>query len=129
VVTNAVASKILFDGRKAKAVEFQSDGKTYTVTVTKEVILAAGKTMLYSLAVYAFLKQCGAGSFKTPQILELSGIGNKTLLESFGIPVVLDLPEIGENLQDHPVTLSDFRLKPGVTTLGMIVILTLGPKV
>ncbi len=42
VVTNAVASKIVFDGRKAKAVEFQSDGKTYTVTVSKEVVLAAG---------------------------------------------------------------------------------------
>lgn len=34
----------------------------------------------------------------------------------------MDLPEIGENLQDHPVTLSDFKLKPGVMTLGMIVI-------
>jgi choline dehydrogenase-like flavoprotein len=43
VVTNAVVSKILFDGRRAKAVEFQSDGKTYEVAVTKEVILAAGK--------------------------------------------------------------------------------------
>jgi len=52
----------------------------------------------------------------------LSGVGNRTLLESLGIPVVLDLPEIGENLQDHPVTLSDFKLKPGVMTLGMIVV-------
>ncbi|KAF8500891.1 alcohol oxidase [Russula emetica] len=102
VVTNAVVSKILFDGRMAKAVEFQSDGKTYEVAVTKEVILAAG-------------------SLKTPQILELSGVGNRSILESLGIPVVLDLPEIGENLQDHPVTLSDFKLKPGVMTLGMIV--------
>jgi choline dehydrogenase-like flavoprotein len=59
----------------------------------------------------------------------LSGVGNKTLLESFGIPVVLDLPEIGENLQDHPVTLSDFRLKPGVTTLGMTEVVTPRSKV
>ena len=44
VVTNAVASKIIFDGRKAKAVEFESGGKEYTVTVTKEVILAAGRS-------------------------------------------------------------------------------------
>ncbi|KAH9986609.1 hypothetical protein BJV77DRAFT_53486 [Russula vinacea] len=101
VVTNAVVSKILFDGRRAEAVEFQSDGKTYTVAVTKEVVLAAG-------------------SLKTPQILELSGVGNRTLLESLSIPVVLDLPEIGENLQDHPVTLSDFKLKPGVTTLDSL---------
>jgi choline dehydrogenase-like flavoprotein len=59
------------------------------------------------------------GSIKTPQILELSGVGNSTLLESLGIPVVLDMPEIGENLQDHPVTLTDFRLKTGLVTLGM----------
>ena len=68
------------------------------------------------------LRECALGSLKTPQILELSGVGNRTILESLGIPVVLDLPEIGENLQDHPVTLSDFKLKPGVMTLGMIVI-------
>ena len=46
VVTNAVASKILFDGRKAKAVEFQTDGKTYTVAVSKEVVMAAGGVLL-----------------------------------------------------------------------------------
>ncbi|KAI0260709.1 hypothetical protein BC834DRAFT_504041 [Gloeopeniophorella convolvens] len=101
VTTNAVASKIVFEGRRATAVEFQSDGKTYTVNVTKEVVLAAG-------------------SLKTPQILELSGVGNRTLLEKIGVPVVLDLPEIGENLQDHPVTLSDFTLKPGVVTLDTL---------
>ena len=51
VVTNAVVSKILFDGRRAKAVEFQSDGKTYAVAVTKEVVLAAGRTAFDSLKV------------------------------------------------------------------------------
>ena len=122
VVANAVVSKILFDGRRAKAVEFQSGGKTYTVSVTKEVVLAAGKMVFGSLKVYAFLKQCAVGSLKTPQILELSGVGNRTILESLGIPVVMDVPEIGENLQDHPVTLSDFKLKPGVMTLGIIIV-------
>jgi choline dehydrogenase-like flavoprotein len=78
--------------------------------------------MFDSLEVYLFLMQFAVGSLKTPQILELSGVGNRTILESLGIPVVLDLPEIGENLQDHPVTLSDFKLKPGVMTLGMTVI-------
>jgi choline dehydrogenase-like flavoprotein len=60
VVTNAVVSKILFDGRKAKAVEFQSDGKTYEVAVTKEVILAAGKMTFGLLEVYVFLRQLNA---------------------------------------------------------------------
>jgi choline dehydrogenase-like flavoprotein len=46
LVTNAVVSKILFDGRRAKAVEFQSDGKTYTVAVKKEVVMATGKACL-----------------------------------------------------------------------------------
>ncbi|KAH9002682.1 hypothetical protein EDB86DRAFT_2897399, partial [Lactarius hatsudake] len=54
-------------------------------------------------------------------LFRILGVGNRTLLERLGIPVggVLDLPEVGENLQDHPVTLSDFKLKPGITTLGM----------
>ena len=51
VVTNAVVSKILFDGWRAKAMEFQSDGKTYAVAVTNEVVLAAGKTAFDSLKV------------------------------------------------------------------------------
>ena len=51
VVTNAVVGKILFDGRRAKAVEFQSDGKIYAVAVTNEVVLAAGKTAFDSLKV------------------------------------------------------------------------------
>lgn len=80
--------------------------------------------MFDSLEDYTFLKQCAVGSLKTPQILELSGVGNRTLLESFGIPVVMDLPEIGENLQDHPVTLSDFKLKPGIMTLGITLVST-----
>ena len=51
VVTNAVVSKILFDGWRAKAMEFQSDGKTCAVAVTNEVVLAAGKTAFDSLKV------------------------------------------------------------------------------
>jgi choline dehydrogenase-like flavoprotein len=43
LVTNAIVSRILFDGKRAKSVEFQSDGKMYTVAVTKEVVLATGK--------------------------------------------------------------------------------------
>jgi choline dehydrogenase-like flavoprotein len=119
LVTNAVVSRIIFNGRRAQAVEFQSDGKLYTVAVKKEVVLATGM-----IPLLACLRICDTeepiGSIKTPQILELSGVGNRTLLEKLGIPVVLDLPEVGENLQDHPVTLSDFRLKPGIITLGMV---------
>jgi choline dehydrogenase len=44
---------------------------------------------------------CCAGALNTPQLLQLSGIGPKKILEKFGIPVVVDLPGVGENLQDH----------------------------
>ncbi|KAH9179335.1 hypothetical protein EDB89DRAFT_2239122 [Lactarius sanguifluus] len=79
--------------RKAEAVGFQSAGKTYIVAVSKEVIMTAG-------------------SLESPQILELWGVGNRTPLERLGTP-----PEIRENLQDHPVTLSDFKLKPDIMAL------------
>jgi choline dehydrogenase-like flavoprotein len=53
-----------------------------------------------------------AGSFQTPGLLELSGVGNATLLRKLGIPVVKDLPFVGENLQDHIRIQSSYRLKP-----------------
>ncbi|RPA74656.1 alcohol oxidase [Ascobolus immersus RN42] len=66
-------------------VEFAASeaGKKYTVKAKKGVILAAG-------------------ALHTPQILQLSGIGNPKLLEPLGIKTVIDLPGVGENLQDHP---------------------------
>lgn len=73
-------------------------GRRYTVNVAREVILSAG-------------------SIKTPQLLELSGVGNKQLLSKYKIPVVLNLPGVGENLQDHAFAGQDFRLKPGAVTL------------
>ena len=59
-----------------------------------------------------------SGSLKTPQVLELSGVGNATILENAGVPVVLDFPEIGENLQDQPLTATDYIVNEGVMTVG-----------
>ncbi|KAI0061339.1 alcohol oxidase [Artomyces pyxidatus] len=106
LLSQAVVSKINFSksgksGIVATGVNYIVGGKTYTVNVEKEVILAAG-------------------SLKTPQILELSGVGNKTILSNLGIDVVLDFPQIGENLQDHPVTLLDFKVKDDVLTLDRL---------
>lgn len=61
---------------------------------------------------------CLEGALQSPQLLELSGVGSRTRLERLGIEVIVDLPEVGENLQDHPVTLSDFAIKKGIETLG-----------
>lgn len=77
-------SKILFKGKKAVGVEYitLSTGAVTNVTATKEVILAAG-------AVH------------NPQILLLSGVGPKATLNKFNISVVLNLPGVGTNFQDH----------------------------
>ncbi|CAO2647050.1 Nn.00g079720.m01.CDS01 [Neocucurbitaria sp. VM-36] len=53
-----------------------------------------------------------AGSFQTPGLLELSGIGNASILKQFGIPLVKNLPSVGENLQDHIRIQSTYQLKP-----------------
>ncbi|PFH50002.1 GMC oxidoreductase [Amanita thiersii Skay4041] len=54
-----------------------------------------------------------AGSIHTPQLLELSGIGNKDILNQFGIDVKVHLPGVGENYEDHPLTILTYKLKPG----------------
>ncbi|KAI0066975.1 alcohol oxidase [Artomyces pyxidatus] len=105
LVTGVLVTKIDFVKKQGKivatGVQYTANGHTYTATAGKEVILAAG-------------------SLKTPQLLELSGVGNKSLLKSLGIPVVLDLPTIGENLQDHPVALSDFQVDSNLLTLDRL---------
>ena len=87
ILTNAKAGKILLskEGTEvfASGVEFYVDGKKHTVEAAREVI-------------------CAAGSIQTPQILELSGIGDPAILQTYGIPVVVDNPHVGTNLQDHP---------------------------
>jgi choline dehydrogenase-like flavoprotein len=53
-----------------------------------------------------------AGSLQTPGLLELSGIGNATVLRKLGIPLIRDLPSVGENLSDHIRIQSSYQLKP-----------------
>ncbi|THH16221.1 hypothetical protein EW146_g4381 [Bondarzewia mesenterica] len=109
VLTGAQATRIVFDeksksstaGLKAIGVNFIAGGSNHTVVAKKEVIVSTG-------------------TFKTPQILELSGIGDRSLLEKYGIEVLVDLPGVGENLQDQTYTLSDFVVKNGVVTLDQL---------
>ena len=84
LLPETAASKILFDDKRAVGVQYitRSTGAITNVTATKEVILAAG-------AVHS------------PQILQLSGVGPKAVLDKFGIQIVLDLPGVGTNFQDH----------------------------
>lgn len=82
ILTNSQVSKVIFENRKAVGVEFIQQGSKKTIRSTKEVILSAG-------------------AIQSPQILQLSGVGPAKLLQEFNIPVVHDLPGVGENLQDH----------------------------
>ncbi len=82
LVCRALTTRINFEGRKAVGVEFLKGGK-------KPVTVKAGEVV------------CCGGAINSPQILQLSGIGNATDLEALDIPVVQDLPGVGENLQDH----------------------------
>jgi len=82
VKTGAFAARILFDGKKAIGVEYTRGNGKPRVAYGGEVI-------------------CCGGAFNSPQLLQLSGVGNAEELESLGIKVVNDLPGVGENLQDH----------------------------
>ena len=82
VVTEALATRVLFEGREAVGVEYEQGGQKRTARARREVILAGG-------------------AINSPQLLQLSGVGPAALLEQHGIPVVADMPGVGEDLQDH----------------------------
>ena len=81
VITRALAHKVLFDGNRATGVQYQVRGKVRTASA-REVVL------------------CG-GAFNTPQLLQLSGVGDRSVLEPLGIPVVHPNPNVGQHMQDH----------------------------
>ncbi|KAJ7154764.1 alcohol oxidase [Mycena filopes] len=97
-VTKVLFRPQLVNGnRVATGVEFTANGKAHSIYSSKEIILSAGV-------------------IQTPQILELSGIGNPKLLKKMNIETVVDLPGVGENLHDHPFTHIHYQAKPGVRT-------------
>ncbi len=82
VESRALASQVLFEGRRAVGVRYVRGGVERVVRARREVIVSAG-------------------SIASPQLLKLSGVGPGAELQQLGIPVVHDLPGVGENLQDH----------------------------
>ncbi len=94
VAVNAQTTRVLLQGTRATGVEYVQAGSTLRASATRDVILAAG-------------------TFNTPQLLMLSGIGPAEHLRAFGINVVADLP-VGRNLQDHLGAYMNYsRLQPG----------------
>lgn len=97
IITGALASKILMDGKRATGVEFQQGVNLYEA----DKLYNPGSTAP-TLRIYAQKEVIlSAGVFNTPQLLKLSGIGPANELRSHGINVVADLPGVGANLQDR----------------------------
>jgi choline dehydrogenase len=118
VETRANVTRLLFDGTKVIGVEYQHQGATKQIHAN-EVIL------------------CG-GAFNTPQLLQVSGIGNARELEAIGIPVVHDLPAVGEHMQDHlevylqhactkPVSMQPYTAKWRMPIIGLQWLFRRGP--
>jgi choline dehydrogenase-like flavoprotein len=104
IVTGAMVTRVLFDGKRARGVEYLKNERKEIASVRREVILSAG-------------------TIKSPQILELSGIGRVSLLRKMQIAPIVDLPGVGENLSEHlqfrftyectrPITINDIMAHP-----------------
>ncbi|CAE6444530.1 unnamed protein product [Rhizoctonia solani] len=105
VLTGAQATKINFGNTSdskaedlvATGVSYVHGSQVYTAKARKDVILSAG-------------------SLLSPQLLELSGIGDSKILEKNGIKTLIDLPGVGANYQDHISVATTYELKPGSST-------------
>ncbi|SMH51477.1 GMC family oxidoreductase [Mesorhizobium australicum] len=99
VETNALATRILFEGSRAVDIEYEQNGQKQQARASREIIVCAG-------------------SVASPQLLQLSGIGPGPLLQSLGIPVTQTNANVGANLQDHVGINYTFRAK--VPTLNSV---------
>jgi choline dehydrogenase len=82
IETSALAQRIVFEGKRARAVEYKQNGNLRTALARKEILVSGG-------------------AYNSPQLLQLSGVGPADLLKARGIDVVLDAPGVGNDLQDH----------------------------
>lgn len=98
VETGAHALRVCLERRRAVGVEIRQGGGERTIRAAREVVLAAG-------------------AVQSPQLLELSGVGQGDLLRSKGIASVHELPGVGENLQDHYMARLSFQVR-GARTLN-----------
>lgn len=99
IITHAMTNRILFNGKQAIGVEYIQGANLnnlHQVYANKEVLLCAG-------------------AIASPQILQRSGVGASTLLQSLDIPMVHDLPGVGENLQDHLEMYLQYKCKQPVS--------------
>ena len=96
VISNALASRLLFEGRRAVGVEYFAGDQPRSARANAGVIVASG-------------------AFNSPQLLQLSGVGPAALLKSLGIAVIADMPGVGQELTDHFTSRLVFRCKEPLT--------------
>ena len=96
---NCTVHRIIFECNRAAMVEVESGGQKFTVEA-EQIILSGG-------------------AIASPQLLLLSGVGPADHLRGLGIPVVRDLPGVGQNLRDHPIVPVTWRTKPGFNLDGL----------
>jgi choline dehydrogenase len=96
IESGALAQRVVFEGRRAVGVIYRKGTEERTVRARREVLLAAG-------------------AIQSPQLLELSGIGQREVLQRAGVPVLHELPGVGENLRDHLHVRISFETKLPVT--------------
>jgi choline dehydrogenase len=103
VRTNARASSILFEGKRAVGVRYlrQRGGAAQEVRARREMVLCSG-------------------TVNTARLLQVSGVGPAALLGKLGVPVVHELRGVGENFRDHYASRIVMRAKPGVRTLNQL---------
>ena len=97
VETDALVTRVLFEGRRALGVRYLQAGRSLEARAAREVILTAG-------------------AIQSPQLLQLSGIGEGRFLASMGVPVVRDLPGVGNNLSDHLQLRVMYKVAKPITT-------------
>jgi choline dehydrogenase-like flavoprotein len=99
VLCQATVTKVLLDENKtATGVSFDHSGAGHQVRARREVLV------------------CG-GAIQSPQILEISGIGDPKVLSAAGIECKVELPGVGNNFQDHDASICLYGVKPGIVTL------------
>ncbi len=98
VISGAQVTQVLMQGQRAHGVSWVKDGQPHRLHARHEVVLSAG-------------------AIQSPQLLQLSGIGPSDLLKKHAIETLIDLPGVGENLQDHLQVRPSFRCQ-GVETLN-----------
>ncbi len=96
VLTGATVSRLIYDGRRVVGCAAVRDQTPLEFRVAREVILCAG-------------------AIASPHLLMLSGVGDGAALQALGIPVVLDRPAVGQNLQDHLISRAVCRTRPAGT--------------